>query len=680
MKTDYLNRSVIILGGLLLLLSCQVPTTQTGNKSSVLYTGMVARKEGSARSILYGNEASKLINLTAGDCYAKRNETIKLTISFKNQNDYLVLSFYLNDIQYSALYAATSARYFAYDPELDQIVIHLTMDNSVGEKIYKISNIKYIDGVSISSSGSQHDVEINAKDTVNIGVQSQFSVVKNNSETIEDVFLMPNDPIPNISIPSRQGYSFVAWYSDIALTSIATIPSFMTENDFSIYAGWTANKNTLSFNPNGGTGNMPDQVIATNSIAVLNANTFIKEGFSFSGWSTSTTGQIVLNDGASYTMGSASSETIYAQWNAITNTISFNSNGGNGTMADQSIRYGETSILSENRFTKNGCIFKGWTEEPDGSLLYLDLASYTMGLNSISLYAKWSFYNEDYASYVFEYIPISDSYKVSGLTAYGATKTSITIPSVFFDNGKKVTEIGENFSANRPNLDFNKDPLISVIVSDGISRIGLYAFHHARNLANLSIPSSVISVGEYAAGSSNKIVTVDIPIKPDGWDNNWNAYNQEVVWVGCTEDYATFNFEYVSASDSYKVTGLTAYGARKTEITIPAIYISNGKKVLEIASYFSANGKRQDNNPLRKISISDGIQVIGDYAFHHTSGNGSSVDPFKIYIPKSIVTIGEYACGVSDGRTLYVNLPNKPASWNVNWNPYNCAIIWNFSF
>lgn len=72
-------------------------------------------------------------------------------------------------------------------------------------------------------------------------------------------------------------------------------------------------------------------------------------------------------------------------------TVTFNSNGGEGTMNPQEVSYGETVNLNKNQFTKEGYVFSKWTTEADGSgSVYGDEAELAGGLSGdLTLYAQW---------------------------------------------------------------------------------------------------------------------------------------------------------------------------------------------------------------------------------------------------------------------------------------------------
>lgn len=69
-------------------------------------------------------------------------------------------------------------------------------------------------------------------------------------------------------------------------------------------------------------------------------------------------------------------------------TVSYNSNDGTGSMADQSSS--AATALSANAFTRSGFIFAGWNTAADGSgTVYADGASFPFTANT-TLYAQWT--------------------------------------------------------------------------------------------------------------------------------------------------------------------------------------------------------------------------------------------------------------------------------------------------
>ena len=87
--------------------------------------------------------------------------------------------------------------------------------------------------------------------------------------------------------------------------------------------------------------------------------------------------------------------TCTVEYNANTYEVKYNSNGGNGAMANSSHTYGTSKALSTNTFTRSGYTFQGWSTSNSSNIV-----TYTNGQNVINLttenggvvnlYAVWS--------------------------------------------------------------------------------------------------------------------------------------------------------------------------------------------------------------------------------------------------------------------------------------------------
>lgn len=192
----------------------------------------------------------------------------------------------------------------------------------------------------------------------------------------------------------KTGYSFNGWNTTAngTGTSQAAASTFtMPSSNVVLYAQWTPNDYTLSFDANTGTGSMSSQTITCAATSSLNANSFSKTGYSFSGWNTAANGSgTSYSDQASYTMGTANA-TLYAQWIANNNTLTFNGNGStSGNTASQTIASNATANLNTNGFLNTGYNFSGWSTTLNGTVDYTDGASYTMGTATATLYAVWT--------------------------------------------------------------------------------------------------------------------------------------------------------------------------------------------------------------------------------------------------------------------------------------------------
>jgi len=223
--------------------------------------------------------------------------------------------------------------------------------------------------------------------------------------------------------PTKDGYTFIGWYKEITFNTKVTQIVKGSHGNIKLYAKWTENVNGLNFDGNGNTsGSMTAIALKTGETKAIPLNTFVKTGYTFKGWSTSANGSVVYNDGANYTMGTASQYTIYAVWEANLNALTFNGNGNTGGSTNSmQIRSDASKTLNANGFTRTKYLFAGWAETANGAVKYLDGASYTMGTNaSYTLYAVWTLNENE-------------------ITFNGNGNTSGSMPNqTVYNNGNKV--------------------------------------------------------------------------------------------------------------------------------------------------------------------------------------------------------------------------------------------------
>jgi uncharacterized repeat protein (TIGR02543 family) len=194
---------------------------------------------------------------------------------------------------------------------------------------------------------------------------------------------------------TRTGYTFAGWttVSDGTGTSYTNSQSVTLSGPLTVYAKWTANSNTVTFNANDGTVSpaTETQSITTAVSTALRTNTFTRTGYSFGGWTTVSDGS-----GTSYTNSQlvtiTGPFTLYAKWTADSNTVTFNANDGTGSpaTATQSITTGVSTALRTNTFSRTGYTFGGWTRAADGTgTSYTDSQPVTIS-GPFTVYAKWT--------------------------------------------------------------------------------------------------------------------------------------------------------------------------------------------------------------------------------------------------------------------------------------------------
>ncbi|MDR1938073.1 MAG: leucine-rich repeat domain-containing protein [Tannerellaceae bacterium] len=154
--------------------------------------------------------------------------------------------------------------------------------------------------------------------------------------------------------------------------------------------------------------------------------------------------------------------------------------------------------------------------------------------------------------------------------------------------------------------------LTSVSIPNSVTGIGIFAFYNCRNLTSVAIPNSVISIGNYAFYSCSSLTSVIIP-------NSVTSIGVQ-VFMYCTS--------LTSVSIPNSITGIGEsmfYGCSGlTSVSIPNSITSIGR-----AAFFDSG--------LISISIPNSVTSIGRAAFQHCISLTSAS------IPNSVTSIGEYA-------------------------------------
>jgi len=126
--------------------------------------------------------------------------------------------------------------------------------------------------------------------------------------------------VGTLPTPTLTGNTFLGWYTGTGGTGTqyTSTTTYTQTSGITLYAAWSVNSYTLSFDPNatGTSGSMSSQSVAYETGLTLPTNAFVNSGYRFLGWGTSAGGPVVYADGASFTMG-ASNVTLYAQWEAL---------------------------------------------------------------------------------------------------------------------------------------------------------------------------------------------------------------------------------------------------------------------------------------------------------------------------------------------------------------------------
>ena len=265
-----------------------------------------------------------------------------------------------------------------------------------------------------------------------------------------------------------------------------------------------------------------------------------------------------------------------------------------------------------------------------------------------------------------------------------------------------------NYDSSNKNLYLNNKLVTELVIPEGVTKIGDYAFSYCSGLASITIPNSVTSIGNSAFSYCSGLASITIPnsvttigdyafrdcmgltniyitdltawCKISGLGNlmfygssNKNLYlNNELVtelvipdgvtsidnsaFSGCTELTSITIPSSVTSIGNSAFSGCTEL----TSITIPSGVTSIGN-----SAFYGCSG-------LTSIEIPNSVTSIGYYAFWNCTGLTS------ITIPDSVTTIGDCAFrGCSGLANIYYtgtvdewNAISKGSSWNYNTGSY----------
>ena len=269
---------------------------------------------------------------------------------------------------------------------------------------------------------------------------------------------------------TRTGYTFKCW-SLAGETSDVTGQAVAGETN--LYAQWTPNKYTVTFDVNGGNALPKDQATKKVSFGSKYGNlpTPTRDGYTFLGWFTEKDGgqQIGVD---TKTVRIARDHTLYAHWQANALTIYYYGNGGkldNGKEQTTSSTETDKKItIKRNRFTKTGYTFVGWTKVKDGDTIdfyggqehAFSASEITNG--KVELWAKW------------EPTQYTITYVLNDKDAKHTNQTTYTVEDEFAITDATNGSFGRKFLEWR-DADSKTGNKVSKIVKGTTDNITLYA-------------------------------------------------------------------------------------------------------------------------------------------------------------------------------------------------------------
>ncbi len=191
--------------------------------------------------------------------------------------------------------------------------------------------------------------------------------------------------------------------------------------------------------------------------------------------------------------------------------------------------------------------------------------------------------------------------------------------------------------------------ITSVIIEDGVTNIGSYAFYSCKSLSNITIPESVSSIGSYAFYNCTALTNITL------LDNFVSIGDQ--AFRGCE------SIEHIVIPSTIQTVGNYVFA-----------YCSGLKSVV-VRNKTIGYGMFYECSALSDVTIESGVASIGRSAFY----NCSSLAYKKVIIPKTVTAVDQYIFEGCGKVKLYCEAESQPAGWHEWWNYYNnCTVTWGY--
>lgn len=265
----------------------------------------------------------------------------------------------------------------------------------------------------------------------------------------------------------------------------------------------------------------------------------------------------------------------------------------------------------------------------------------------------------------FEYTPRNTYVEIN---AYKGTDTTVEIPSEI--NGLEVRQIASNGLCGNESVE-------KYILPEGITTIGQHALSQNTNLKEISFPSTLKSVQFGAISYDNALEVVNFPEGLETIEGCvlYTCYGLTDVYIPstvtsitenmfCSSSYSLEEFHVDDNNDSYcSVNGVIFTKDMTKLVRYP---LNKAETVYEIPTTVTeiAPSAFDTVKVLEKLEIPDNVKTIGERAFSMATLKelklpheltvlpqyciGSMHKLEKLYIPKSLTTMGNVACTFFD--------------------------------
>ncbi len=279
------------------------------------------------------------------------------------------------------------------DPSANGSAVHtVTYENHTASEVTKTENFVFFCGnrkVGLYQPKPTYNCELtgitydDAHDTKTVSFDANGGSVDTANKTVTYY-----DKYGDLPTPARTGYTFAGWYTAASGgTQVTSATTVAVNAGSTLYAHWTADDYTVTFDKNGGDTPSQASKTVTYDSTYGTLATVSRTGYTFAGWYTAASGGTQVTN--TTTVGTAKNHTIYAHWTANSYTVSFDKNGGDTpSQASKTVTY-DSTYGTLATVSRTGYTFAGWYTEKEGGTRVTDATKVTTA-GSHTIYAHWT--------------------------------------------------------------------------------------------------------------------------------------------------------------------------------------------------------------------------------------------------------------------------------------------------
>ena len=237
---------------------------------------------------------------------------------------------------------------------------------------------------------AQETVTITSGSTGNLSYTATWEKVEytvifdsNEGSAVSQAGVKFEEKITKPADPTKEGYTFAGWFKEKTLDNEWKFDSDVVTANITLYAKWTVNQYTATFDVNGGDSVDPATITKNYQEELETLPVATRTGYSFAGWFTAATDGDEISTMTKMPVDGA---TYYAHWTINQYTVKFDGNKGSDgaeIKKDYDAAIGELPTS-----TRTGYTFDGWYTEKSGGTK-ITAASKIPSKNT-TYYAHWT--------------------------------------------------------------------------------------------------------------------------------------------------------------------------------------------------------------------------------------------------------------------------------------------------